>query len=115
MTDLVRTDAKGDRPAAPILPPGRHSPREPRPIPDLYNSSKPAKGGKPEARDGSKKATVIQLLRRKEGSTAAEIAKLTKWQPHTIRGFISRTVSKKMKFTVGSTRNEQGERVYRVK
>jgi len=58
---------------------------------------------------------VIQLLRRKEGATAAEIAKLTKWQPHTIRGFISGTVSKKMKLTVESIRNDQGDRVYRVK
>jgi hypothetical protein len=71
--------------------------------------------GKTQARDGSKKAAVIQLLRRKEGATAGEIAKLTKWQSHTIRGFISGTVSKKMKLTVESARNEQGERVYRVK
>ena len=78
-------------------------------------ATKPAKGGEQEARDGSKKATVIQLLRRKEGATAAEIAKMTKWQPHTIRGFISGTVSKKMKLAVESIRNEQGERVYRVK
>ncbi len=46
-------------------------------------ATKPAKAnGKSQARDGSKKAAVIQLLRRKEGATAAEIAKLTKWQPH---------------------------------
>jgi DMSO/TMAO reductase YedYZ molybdopterin-dependent catalytic subunit len=75
----------------------------------------PKADGKSQARDGSKKADVIQLLRRKEGATAAEIAKLTKWQPHTIRGFISGTVSKKMKLTVESIRNEQGERVYRVR
>jgi len=33
-----------------------------------------AKPRKPEARDGSKKGAVIELLRRKEGVTAAEIA-----------------------------------------
>jgi len=86
------------------------------PTPRKETATKPAKAaGKSQARDGSKKAAVIQLLRRKEGATAAEIAKLTKWQPHTIRGFISGTVSKKMKLTVESTRNEQGERLYRVK
>ncbi len=73
-----------------------------------------AKPRKPEARDGSKKGAVIELLRRKEGVTAAEIAKRTDWQPHTIRGFIS-TMSKKMKLTIESVRNEQGQRVYRVK
>jgi hypothetical protein len=73
-----------------------------------------AKPRKQEARDGSKKGAVIELLRRKEGVTAAEIAKLTNWQPHTIRGFVS-TISKKMKLAIESVRNEQGQRVYRVK
>ena len=74
-----------------------------------------AKARKPEARDGSKKSAVLDLLRRKEGATAAEIAKVTKWQAHSIRGFISGTISKKMKLAVESVRNEQGERVYKVK
>ena len=74
-----------------------------------------AKGRKPEARDGSKKSAVIELLRRKEGATATEIAKITKLQPHTIRGFNSGTISKKMKLAVESVRNEPGERVYKVK
>ena len=74
-----------------------------------------AKARKPEARDGSKKSAVLDLLRRKEGATAAEIAKITKWQSHTIRGFISGTISKKMKLAVESVRNEQGELVYKVK
>ena len=61
-----------------------------------------AKARKPEARDGSKKSAVIELLRCKEGATAAEIAKITKWQSHTIRGFISGTTSEKMKLAVES-------------
>ena len=73
-----------------------------------------AKPRKPEARDGSKKRAVIELLRRKEGVSAAEVAKLTNWQPHTIRGFIS-TISKKMKLAIESVRDEQGLRIYRVK
>jgi hypothetical protein len=74
-----------------------------------------AKASQPEAREGSKKSAVLELLRRKEGATGAEIAKITKWQPHTIRGFISGTASKKMKLAVESTKNDQGERVYKVK
>lgn len=113
---VAPTPAKGttkatQKKAAPKAKPGRKAASTPR----KEAATKPAKGGKQEARDGSKKATVIQLLRRKEGATAAEIAKLTKWQPHTIRGFISGTISKKMKLAVESIRNEQGERVYRVK
>ena len=53
------------------------------PTPRKETATKSAKAaGKLQARDGSKKAAVIQLLRRKEGATAAEIAKLTKWQNH---------------------------------
>ena len=44
----------------------------------------------------------------------AEIAKATDWQRHSIRGFISGTITKKMGLTVESTKNEQGERHYRV-
>jgi uncharacterized protein DUF3489 len=62
----------------------------------------------------AKKAIVLALLRRKEGATTAEIAKSTVWQNHTIRGFISGTLTKKMGMTVESSKNEAGERTYRI-
>ena len=62
----------------------------------------------------SKKAVVIDLLRRKDGATLAEIAKATDWQNHSIRGFISGTLGKKMGLTVESAKNEAGERTYRI-
>jgi Protein of unknown function (DUF3489) len=65
-------------------------------------------------REFSKKAVVIELLRRKGGATLAEIAKATDWQNHSIRGFISGMLSKKMGLTVESTKNEQGERTYKI-
>ncbi len=66
-------------------------------------------------REFSKKAIVLDLLRRKEGATMAEIAKATDWQNHSIRGFISGQLTKKMGLTVESTKNDAGDRVYRVK
>src|SRR5215510_13732180 len=62
----------------------------------------------------TKKEIVLELLRRKEGSTMAEIATATNWQNHSIRGFISGTVSKKMGLAVESVKNEAGERTYRI-
>ena len=38
------------------------------------------------AKSGSKAAIVLELMRRKEGATLAEIAKATDWQNHSIRG-----------------------------
>ena len=77
---------------------------------------KPGKAGsKPAAaRDGSKKATVLGLLQRKGGATLKEIMKATAWQKHSVRGFISGALGKKMGLTVDSVRREDGERVYSI-
>ena len=61
-----------------------------------------------KSRKGSKKAIILELLRRKEGATLAEIGKATNWQNHSIRGFISGTLSKKMRFTVESVKSDKG-------
>ena len=65
-------------------------------------------------REFSKKNIILDLLRRPKGATMAEIAKATDWQNHSIRGFISGTITKKMGLTVESTKNEAGERRYRI-
>ena len=65
-------------------------------------------------REFSKKAIVLDLLRRPKGATMAEIAKATDWQNHSIRGFISGNLTKKMGLKVESTKNEAGERTYRI-
>jgi hypothetical protein len=41
--------------------------------------------------------------------------KVTGWQPHSIRGFLSGTVRKKMGLTVVSAKGEDGERNYSIK
>jgi hypothetical protein len=99
-----------------------------KPKPTKAAKAKPAKKGrktvgkavpKPatratSARAGSKKATVLALLQRKNGATLAEIMKATQWQAHSVRGFISGALGKKMGLTVDSVRREDGERVYSV-
>jgi hypothetical protein len=66
-------------------------------------------------RDGSKAAKILDLLKRPEGATAKELMKATGWQPHSVRGFLSGTVGKKMGLAVISTKGEDGERTYTVK
>lgn len=67
------------------------------------------------ARQGSKTAKVLDLLKRSGGATLKEIMKATGWQAHSVRGFLSGTLGKKMKLTVTSTKAEHGERSYSVK
>ena len=65
-------------------------------------------------RDGSKAAKVLDLLKRPGGATAKELMKATGWQPHSVRGFLSGTVGKKMGLTLTSTKGDEGERIYSV-
>ena len=74
----------------------------------------PKQAANSEARPGSKKEIVLKLLRREQGATIAETAKATDWQNHSIRGFLSAQVTKKMKLKVESTKSEEGDRTYRI-
>ena len=65
-------------------------------------------------REFSKKAIVVELLRRKDGATLNEIMKATDWQAHSVRGFISGSLIKKMGLKVESSKNDAGERRYRI-
>ena len=68
---------------------------------------------RPVFREGSKAAQVCSLLWRPEGATLNEIRSETGWQAHTVRGFISRNLSKQGR-KVRSFKRE-GERVYRLR
>lgn len=68
----------------------------------------------PTARDGSKKAIVLDMLRRAEGATLADIMGATDWQAHSVRGFISGSLGKKMGLTVESFKRPDGVRAYRI-
>jgi hypothetical protein len=72
-----------------------------------------AKAGK--AREGSKTAEILDLLKRSGGATLAEIMKTAGWQAHSVRGFISGTLRKKMGLGVSSTKGEDDERSYSLK
>ena len=105
------------------------APRKPRVAPSKPKSGKkttPAKktpkapkkatSAKAEdVREGSKTAKVLDLLKRRGGATMKQLMKATDWLPHSIRGFISGTVGKKMGLTVESIKAEDGQRSYSVK
>ena len=83
---------------------------------------KPAKkvrsGRKATTQDGAPKAnktaTVLDLLRREGGATLDDIMSATGWQVHSVRGFISGVLGKRMGLTVESAKREDGKRTYSV-
>ena len=65
------------------------------------------------AKRPSKQDAVIAMLRRHEGATVDEVASITGWQRHTVRGVFSGTLKKKLGLTLASAKEERG-RVYRI-
>jgi hypothetical protein len=65
-------------------------------------------------RGGTKQAVVIEMLRRREGATIAEIVEATGWASHTTRGFFAGALKKKLGLTIDSEKDETRGRVYKV-
>ena len=74
-----------------------------------------------QTREGSKQARVIEMLKRPEGATIAQICEATSWQSHTTRGFFAGTIKKKLGLTIVSEKITgpagapgAGQRLYRI-
>jgi hypothetical protein len=67
----------------------------------------------PDPKHPSKQDVVIAMLRQPEGATVDEVARVTGWQRHTVRGVFSGTLKKKLGLTLASAQEERG-RVYRI-
>jgi hypothetical protein len=81
--------------------------------------TKRGQGGKEAAaprtpREGCKKAIVLDMLKRAGGATLQEIMAATVWQAHSVRGFLSGSLGKKMGLAIESTKRDDGQRVYHV-
>lgn len=64
-------------------------------------------------RSTSKLATVVELLRRKSGTTLDEMMKATGWQQHSVRGALSGAIKKRLGLNVTSEKAD-GVRTYRI-
>jgi Protein of unknown function (DUF3489) len=69
---------------------------------------------RPTGRENTKTAQVIALLQQPEGATLQAIMRATGWQPHSVRGFVSGQLKKKLGLKVRSSKSD-GERVYSIK
>jgi hypothetical protein len=75
----------------------------------------PAKkaAGKPKGERANKKAEVLAMMQRAKGATLDEIMKVTDWQRHTVRGFVS-ILGSKGGHKIESSKNTAGERAYKI-
>jgi len=86
-----------------------------KPAPSNAKATKKAKADKTKAKDtreGSRKATIVELIGRTEGATVQEIVEATGWLSHSVRGFISNLV-RKAGYKIESRKRESGEHAYR--
>ena len=132
-TSSAPAQATGEKPKATkkarVAPQGAHvapkkgkSAKKATPAKKAPKAAKKAKGARPDkavkekgVREGSKTETILALLKRTGGVTAKELMEATGWQPHSVRGFLSGTIGKKMGLTLTSTKGEDGERSYAIK
>ena len=96
---------------APVAPKKAKAGKKASPAKKAPKGATKAKG----SRAGSKTSQILDLLKRPGGVSSAELMSTTGWQAHSVRGFLSGTVGKKLGLTVVSTKGENGERTYSVK
>jgi len=65
-------------------------------------------------RKNTKQAHVLALLKRSGGATLQHLMRATGWQAHSVRGFISGALGKRLRLKVESFKTARGERAYRI-
>ena len=65
-------------------------------------------------RKSTKQAQVLALLKRSGGATLQHLMRATGWQAHSVRGFISGALGKRLRLKIESFKNSRGERAYRI-
>jgi len=100
---------------APTLPQRREDPdvQHAGPADGTDAHTAPA-GARRRVRVDTKQAIVIDMLRRPEGATIAELVQATQWVPHTVRGCLAGALKKKLGLTITSEKEDERGRVYRT-
>ena len=79
-----------------------------------HSAPKAAKKAPAPQSKTTKQDQVLALLRRQNGASIDEIVAATDWQPHSVRGFLSGAVKKRLGIDVVSEKGSDGVRRYHV-
>lgn len=77
-------------------------------------SPRQSRQSRQQPRESTKEALLIEMLRRPEAATIAQIVSATGWQAHTVRGAFAGALKKRRGLAVTSEKPEGGERIYRI-
>jgi hypothetical protein len=69
---------------------------------------------KSPSKQTTKASQMIKLLSRTNGASLDELMKVSDWQQHSLRGFLSGTVKKKLGHQLSSQQDKNGIRRYRI-
>lgn len=69
---------------------------------------------KPKAAKATKAGRLLKLLNSKRGATIAQLQEASGWQSHSVRGFLSGTVKKKLGLTLLAEPGKDGLKRYRI-
>ena len=82
--------------------------------PEVDTAKSPTKTKRPPTKEETKTGLILRLLRRKAGASLPELQERTGWQAHSVRGFLSGTVKRKLGLTVETEPDAKGGRRYRI-
>jgi hypothetical protein len=78
-------------------------------------TTKARRAKSPPTKSDTKQSIVLRMLRRANGASITEIMDATNWQAHSVRGFFSGVLKKRLKIDVISEKDAvTGERRYFV-
>lgn len=114
---VVAADEKGDtQQVVPAKSRGAKAVAGQRPTPK--KSANPARRVKPTAKSATSKNTkaelILKKLRAAKGASIEMLIAETGWQAHSVRGFLSAVVKKKLALKLVSESGKDGVRRYRI-
>src|ERR1700722_6399724 len=113
MNPLDRTTSPETLDTKPSRTPKRGQADRPTALVKKAKHAPPAKKAAAPER-GTKTAKILALLKRPGGASLQQLRKATGWQAHSVRGFLSGTLKRKMGLRVASTKLQDDERTYRI-